>query len=269
MVTRHVVMLVVLSLFTSEVLTHKVALKHNLFANSLKLIRTCCLATTISFASVSTPVPTQVGTTNLCISVQAAHASNLPTSNGASGKMRGTVEALTPIIKMGQLVDQSIAALPNLDEVDRILNQNTAMSPERSSTDGKSFIPRAERDFKRIFDEYSLDVSYKQRYLDSNAFVVYYTQGFDGPNRPSIEEEDPYQKLMVSQYGYRNDAWVGIDEARAELDYLKVTFGNSVTNKDIKDLRQYLQQTKQAIDNYVHLAPPADIEVAKSRLSSK
>ena len=34
-------------------------------------------------------------------------------------------------------------------------------------------IPRDENDFKRLFDSYSTPVSYKQKFLDQNAFLVY------------------------------------------------------------------------------------------------
>ena len=53
-----------------------------------------------------------------------------------------------------------------------------------------SKIPLIEKDFKKLFDEHSEGISYKQQFLDQNAFLVYYTKGFDGPGRPSIEEED-------------------------------------------------------------------------------
>lgn len=53
-----------------------------------------------------------------------------------------------------------------------------------------SAVPTSEKEFKRLFDEFSEGISYKQQFLDKNAFVVYYTQGFDGPGRPSIDTED-------------------------------------------------------------------------------
>jgi len=191
-------------------------------------------------------------------SVQAARASNLPSSNGASGKYRGSVAALTPIVKMSSLVDEAIATLPDLQSIRSKLTQAQAID----------ILPLKEKDFKRLFDEYSLDVSYKQRYLDSNAFLVYYTGGFDGLGRGSIEQEDPTQKLMVAQYGYRNDAWVAIDEARAELDYLLSSSSpDGVSLKD-KDLKGYLNDAKRALDAYIGLAPPLDVHEAKSKVAA-
>ena len=44
-----------------------------------------------------------------------------------------------------------------------------------------------------------------QKYKDSNAFVVYYTQGFDGAGRPSIEARADAEVIerRTRQYGYR------------------------------------------------------------------
>ena len=103
-----------------------------------------------------------------------AHARNLPESNGASSANRGTAISLVPIIQMKGAVDTAILKLPDIRECERLL----------SST------PAVEKDFKKLFDEHSEGVSYKQQFLDQNAFLVYYTKGFDGPGRPSIEAED-------------------------------------------------------------------------------
>lgn len=47
-------------------------------------------------------------------------------------------------------------ALPGLDRVSSQLE----------------LVPATEKDFKRLFDEFSEAVSYKQKFLDSNAFLV-------------------------------------------------------------------------------------------------
>lgn len=103
-----------------------------------------------------------------------AEARNLPTSNGATGANRGTASTLVPIIEMKNTVDSAAALLPNILECEKLLSK----------------IPAVEKDFKKLFDEHSEGISYKQQFLDQNAFLVYYTKGFDGPGRPSIEEED-------------------------------------------------------------------------------
>ena len=64
-------------------------------------------------------------------------------------------------------VEDAIKSLPDLKGVKTSLQQ----------------LPSGEKEFKRLFDEYSQGVSYKQVYLDQNAFLVYYTKGFDGPGR--------------------------------------------------------------------------------------
>ena len=104
----------------------------------------------------------------------SACARNLPTSNGASGANRGEASTLVPIIQMRDNVKLAIAQMENLQECETLLSR----------------IPLIEKDFKKLFDEHSEGISYKQQFLDQNAFLVYYTKGFDGPGRPSIEEED-------------------------------------------------------------------------------
>ena len=108
-----------------------------------------------------------------------------------------------------------------------------------------------EKGFKRIFDEYSEGVSYKQQFLDKNAFLVYYTGGFDGPGRGSIEKETPKESLQKAQYGYRNDAWVALDECMSELDYL---LQQEDPLEDRKDLKKALRALTSAVEGYVGLA---------------
>ena len=104
----------------------------------------------------------------------SACARNLPTSNGASGSNRGEASTLVPILQMRNNVELAIAQMTDLQECESLLFK----------------IPLIEKDFKKLFDEHSEGISYKQQFLDQNAFLVYYTKGFDGPGRPSIEEED-------------------------------------------------------------------------------
>lgn len=104
----------------------------------------------------------------------SAWARNLPTSNGASGANRGEASTLVPILQMRNDVESALAQIANLQECETLLSK----------------LPQIEKDFKKLFDEHSEGISYKQQFLDQNAFLVYYTKGFDGPGRPSIEEED-------------------------------------------------------------------------------
>ena len=104
----------------------------------------------------------------------SAWARNLPASNGASGANRGEASTLVPILQMRNTVELAIAQIANLEECETLLSK----------------LPLIEKDFKKLFDEHSEGISYKQQFLDQNAFLVYYTKGFDGPGRPSIEEED-------------------------------------------------------------------------------
>ena len=123
-------------------------------------------------------------------------------------------------------------------------------------------IPRDENSFKRLFDAYSTPVSYKQKFLDQNAFLVYYTKGYDGPGRPSIEEGDTSNTLQTLQYGARNDAWAAMDDLFVELEFGKRGGGES-TNAELGNL---IDKSLSTLDSYLSLAPVADIEEAMHRL---
>ena len=83
---------------------------------------------------------------------------NLPEDTGATRSNQGQASSLIPIIKMQSALEKSLIAAnqENIQEVKTNLN----------------FIPSKEKEFKRIFDEYSQGISYKQEYLDKNAFLV-------------------------------------------------------------------------------------------------
>ena len=166
-------------------------------------------------------------------------ARNLPLATGATGANRGQAVALAPIVALKHTLDASEMALPDLMEVKKFLSEDKV-------------VPLKEKEFKRLFDEYSQDVSYKQRYLDSNASVVNDTMGFDGLGRQSIEKEDDATLKQESQFGFRNDAWVAVDEARAELAYQMTQSENEL---DLSELRGDLQRANAATMAYLLLAP--------------
>ena len=89
----------------------------------------------------------------------------------------------------------------------------------------------------------------------------YYTKGFDGPNRQSIEIEDPQQKLQTAQYGSRNDAWVGVDEAKSEIEYLQ----GETPPLDFKDLKMALTDASKAFKYYISLASSDQVEIARQQ----
>lgn len=158
-----------------------------------------------------------------------SQARNLPQSTGADLEKTGTVEALIPIVRIRQALDGPAADLPYT-------------------------IPREEQAFKRLFDEYSDPISYKQKFLDQNAFLVYYTRGFDGPNRPGIEEDLPGKQTL--QYGARNEAWISWEELQAELQFAQNNPDES------NDANLYLRKLIAAVDAYLQLAPPEDVQQA-------
>lgn len=164
-----------------------------------------------------------------------ASARNLPEDLGARGDMRGDAKSLAPIVAMRRKVQAAYDALPSLERASSILRE----------------IPSEEREFKRLFDEFSEAVSYKQKFLDSNAFLVYYTDGFDGVGRPKIEED--VGKRETLQFGARNDAWVAVDDARAEVDYSEC---------DLEELGIMLRTAIAAFDAYLALAPPSVVQQA-------
>ena len=122
-------------------------------------------------------------------------------------------------------------------------------------------IPSDEVAFKRIFDEYSEGVSYKQVYRDQNAFLVYYTKGFDGRGRPSIEEDSPSEAKQRAQFGARNEAWLGIEDARSELQYLS---RNTLASDADGEVMKALERAKVAFDTYLSLAPKSQLEQARA-----
>jgi len=174
---------------------------------STVLLRGCQLKSKLGLASVLVSLYGASPVQSMTLSPPSLLvSSNLPVDNGASGKNRGTAEALEPILAIREklLSAQRVASSEDLIMVSKILHS----------------IPREERAFKKVFDEFSEGISYKQNYLDKNAFLVYYTAGFDGPNRDSIETPTKNENKQTNQYFYRNEAWIALDEARAELSYI-------------------------------------------------
>lgn len=102
----------------------------------------------------------------IAASVPIASAANLPQNTGADLSKTGTIDTLIPIVAMKQSLES-------------INSQLTAKSGKLIPDDCKSAlktlqqnIPRDENEFKRVFDSYSTPVSYKQKFLDQNAFLV-------------------------------------------------------------------------------------------------
>ncbi len=195
------------------------------------------------------PTIVTVGSTLIFYNPQEVWSRNLPDSTGADFSGTGSIAKLVPILKIRSSLFKAQETLLNGGSLsnDEILNEVIVCL--RS-------IPKDEVKFKRIFDEYSDPVSYKQKYMDSNAFLVYYTKGFDGPGRESIEKDIPKQTL---QYGARNDVWTSFDEL-----LLEIKFADGETS--MKEILLPLNTTLKNIDTYLNLAPKEDVEMANNSL---
>jgi len=187
-----------------------------------------------------------------------ANSANMPKDNGADLSKTGSIDTLVPILEMRQ----SILAAQSL------LSQNKQSSSSCSTLlkELLQAIPREERQFKRILDAYSTPVSYKQKFLDQNAFMVYYSKGFDGPGRPNIENDgdDVTNSIQTMQYGFRNEAWTAVDDLFTELEFGTKGSDNSV---DLNDLCEFMSNALKAFDSYLNLVPENDIKEASVRIA--
>ncbi|KAI2510389.1 hypothetical protein MHU86_3962 [Fragilaria crotonensis] len=203
-----------------------------------------------------------------------ALARNLPQDTGADRSATGTLSTLIPIVKIQKTlshVNNILSIPPKRGDGDMALSPTPSQLQDIKMAIAN--IPTLEQKFKRIFDEYSDPVSYKQKYLDQNAFLVYYTKGFDGPNRPSIEADLPDLKQTL-QYGARNEAWVAWESFVAELQFAQhqqypasaTRDDDDVTNSSLHELLTALQATQVAVDSYLSLAPPTDLVEAQQQI---
>lgn len=201
-------------------------------------------------------------TSSAIISIQTLNnpkssiAANLPVSNGANLSKTGTIEKLIPIVNLKQSLQNAKVILtqptPNNDLSTDVLKEVES----RLET-----IPSEEKNFKRYFDEYSDPVSYKQKYMDKNAFLVYYTEGYDGVGRDSIESgEIPRQTL---QYGARNECWNAFEELIVEV---KFAIKDGSSSRD--DILGLLTKTIVAFDSYLSIAPKSDVDKARGEATS-
>lgn len=194
-------------------------------------------------------------------------AANLPENTGADLSRTGSIETLIPIIKMQQSL---------MDAKEKLSQRHEGYSGIVSADECKiimkslfTAIPREENAFKRLFDSYSTPVSYKQKFLDQNAFLVYYTKGFDGPGRPNIESgENGSDNVQTMQYGARNEAWTAVDDLFVELEFNISNEGKERID-DMSNWEDLLMLTSEAIrafDDYLRLAPGTDVIEARSRI---
>ena len=208
-----------------------------------------------------------IGASYLMMIPSIANADNLPSSNGADLSKTGTIDTLIPIVKMQQGISNAKSQLNEGSSTSSSLASPQTCTNLLQTLLTKSSIPRDEKQFKRIFDEYSTPVSYKQKFLDNNAFLVYYTKGYDGPGRGNIED-DATNNIQTMQYGARNDVWAAMDELYVELEYGgKQKDGDSSLSSE-GELVVLIDKVLKALDGFLSFAPVADVEEAKRQLWS-
>jgi hypothetical protein len=178
-----------------------------------------------------------------------ALAANLPYVATSDLSKVGTVDSLLPIITL----------LDSLQKLKAELQQNPEAFLQRPLN---SELPASEQSFKEIFDSYSDPVSYKQRFLDQNAFLVYYTRGFDGPGRPSIDQD--VNVRQTQQYGYRNEAWVAYEEFLSEIRYSR----QHPEEFEATDVLRPLVNAIGSIEGYLTVAPAEAVLEGRRRLGS-
>ena len=191
-----------------------------------------------------------------------ASASNLPDSTGADLSRTGSIDTLMPIAAIQLSLARAKSQLSDSDG-----GPYTMASPDMCSVLLQSLIksiPREEKAFKRVFDSYSTPVNYKQKFLDQNAFLVYYTKGYDGPGRKSIEED--VNTVQTLQYGLRNDAWTAMDDLYVELEFGQGSKGDDGTLSNKGELSALISKVLKTLDSYLSLAPVADVEDAIRQL---
>uniref|UniRef100_A0A6V0A6B0 Uncharacterized protein n=1 Tax=Pseudo-nitzschia australis TaxID=44445 RepID=A0A6V0A6B0_9STRA len=223
-----------------------------------------------------------VGLVVLAPPTSPAFARNMPVSNGADTSKVGTISMLMPLVTLRnnlellrQTLEEEHRNKVDGRPLDIITKTKTALSFRNTSTgsnNGLTAIPIREEDFKRIFDAYSDQVSYKQNFLDQNAFLVYYTKGYDGPGRDSLEK-DPVNERQTLQFGARNEVWICWDDFLAEWDFYvsSTRRADTITSDEVEegflDMIKYLSNTMQAVDSYLKLSPPEDLKAAQHQLS--
>jgi hypothetical protein len=180
-------------------------------------------------------------------------AANLPLGTGADLSRTGSIYTLRPVVAIERKL---VSAKLQLTKSDGVTPETCAALLRFLS----NCIPREENAFKRIFDAYSTPVSYKQKFLDQNAFLVYYTKGFDGTGRPSIEEDDR-SSLQTLQYGFRNDAWEAMDDFFVEVEFYRdKSKGNDIPLDGKGELINLIDKALTSVDSYLGLAPAADLD---------
>ena len=190
-----------------------------------------------------------------------ARAANLPKSTGADLSGVGTVEALVPVVRIESALR---SAATGLEQIMEGSSSSTPVSTEALDvlTAALKDVPSDEMAFKRAFDSYSDPVSYKQKFMDQNAFLVYYTGGYDGPGRARMEEGDELPRQTL-QYGARNDAWAALDDLLVELKFARKAQDGSST---VGDLISPARRAAGAVGSYLLLAPASDVKEARTMM---
>eukprot|EP00587_Corethron_hystrix_P010708 CAMPEP_0113321328 /NCGR_PEP_ID=MMETSP0010_2-20120614/14853_1 /TAXON_ID=216773 ORGANISM="Corethron hystrix, Strain 308" /NCGR_SAMPLE_ID=MMETSP0010_2 /ASSEMBLY_ACC=CAM_ASM_000155 /LENGTH=211 /DNA_ID=CAMNT_0000179433 /DNA_START=301 /DNA_END=939 /DNA_ORIENTATION=+ /assembly_acc=CAM_ASM_000155 len=122
--------------------------------------------------------------------------------------------------------------------------------------------------FLRTFDALSVPKSYRQSYMENNAFLVYYTGGYDGPGRPRMEEYvTDAEDMHAKQAALRNDAWAAVDVLVAELNYVTKADLTAMSPSDIAEswivISSNLEEASKAVESFLNLVPQQFVKEAR------
>jgi len=191
----------------------------------------------------------------------SAQARTMP--DGTNSPSGSAVNNLVPILGM----QQEIATL--IDSTTTSQKNSAAWPTVRNRILSNRKVPTQEASFKALLDLYSQPVSYKTQFMNQNAFLVYYTQGFDGPGRPSIETDTKQEAQQKRQYGARNDAWIAWDDVVAGASDPTLSSTSSTSVQDITtNILEPLERTSEALQLYLKEASQTDLEEATVLLAN-
>ncbi|CAM9567841.1 unnamed protein product [Chrysoparadoxa australica] len=187
----------------------------------------------------------------LAIPASPARAVSL-TQASSKQKLPATIAALAHVLKVKTLLEDGAAAVKGRDLA--LARKTLASVPEATK-------------LKAVFDAYAGPVSYSTRVKENNAFLIYYTGGYDGTGRAKLgsreeEEQDPSIARQAEQYGLRNEVIFQLAEANSLLDFVSSSGPDEQELPELAELQEALASAVTSIDKFLALASPDDLRQA-------